>query len=66
MKVHPDYKFYITALIADKVPVTILVEYLDFVDIFFKKSAVVLLKYIEINTYTIDLEEDKQPTYEFI
>ena len=30
---------------------------------FSKKSAIVLLEYIKINTHTIDLEEDKQPLY---
>ena len=31
-------------------------EYLDFANVFFKKSVVVLPEYIEINTYTIILK----------
>lgn len=50
-------------MIADKVFVTILAKYLDFVDVFSKKFATVLLEYTKINIYAIDLEEGKQPLY---
>lgn len=53
-------------MITDKASVTILAEYLDFVDVFSKKFALVLLKYTKINTYAIDLEEGKQPFYRSI
>lgn len=33
---------------------------------FLKESAAMLLKYMEINTYAIDLEEGKQPFYRLI
>ena len=50
-------------MIADKAPVAIPAEYLDFEDVFSKKSATVLPEHTEINTYVIDLEEGKQPPY---
>ena len=50
-------------MIADKTPITILAKYSDFVYVFSKKFAIVLLEHIKINTYVIDLEEDKQPLY---
>ena len=63
MEVNPDREVQIAALITDKAFVTISAEYLDFEDVFSKKSTVVLSEYTEINTYTINLEEDKQPLY---
>ena len=41
-------------------------KYLDFVDIFFKKLATKLLKYLSINKYTISLEKNKQLSYKLI
>ena len=38
-------------------------KYLDFADVFSKKSAAVLLEYTEINIHVINLEEGKQPLY---
>ena len=60
---YSNQKFQNTALIADKALVTILVEYPNFEDMFSKKSAVVLSEHTEIDTHTIDLEEDKEPLY---
>lgn len=60
MTMHPDCKVEIASLIIDKPSITMRVEYLNFADVFFKKYATMLPKHIEINTYTIDLEEDKQ------
>lgn len=40
-----------------------MVEYLDFIYIFFEKSAVYLPEYIKINMYIINLEKDKQLLY---
>lgn len=55
VKEHLDRKVQITAFIADKIPIIILAEYSDFVDVFFKKSAAVLSKYTKINIHEIDL-----------
>lgn len=38
---------------------SILPKYFDFVNMFLKKLAAELLKYLSINNYTIDLEESK-------
>ena len=46
--------------------VTILEKYLDFADIFSKKSAKVLCERTKINKYIIKLEEGKQPLYNLI
>lgn len=63
IKVQPDWKVQIAALIIDKAPVTISAEYLHFKDIFLKKSATVLLEHTEINIHAINLEDSKQPLY---
>lgn len=66
IKINPDYKVLITALIANKALVTVPIEYSDFTDVFSKKSAVILSKHTKINIHAIDLEEDKQSPYGFI
>lgn len=66
MKVHPDRKNQIITLITNKALVIVLAKYLDFADVFSKKSAVVLSEYIKINIHTINIEEDKQLFYELI
>ena len=66
MEVHPNQEVQIAALIADKAPITIPVEYSDFKDVFSKESVEVLLEHTEINTLAIDLEEGKQPPYGLI
>ena len=38
----------------------ILVKYFDFTNIFLKKSAMKLFKYLDINKYTINLEKSRQ------
>lgn len=53
----------IATLIFDKAFITILVKYLDFTNVFFKKFAAVLLKHTKINTYAINVEKGKQPPY---
>lgn len=63
MKMNPDRKVQITALITDKTLVIISAKYSDFTNIFSKKSAMVLPKYTKINTHAMDLEKDKQPVY---
>ena len=41
-------------------------EYLDFINIFSEKKALVLPEQTEFNQYAIKIEEDKQPPYESI
>ena len=50
------------ALLLDK-KVTILAEYLNFANVFFRKGAKILLKCITINEHTIKLVDNKQPLY---
>ena len=61
--IHPKHEAQIVLLKAEKTPVLILAEYLDFVDVFSKELAVVLSEYTEINTHAIDLEKGKQLLY---
>ena len=61
-----DQKVKIAALIADKASATIPTKYLDFEDVFSKKSAAILPEHIEINTYAINLEKGKQSPYRSI
>ena len=63
IEVHLNQEVQNTTLIANKTPVTLLVEYLDFEDVFSKKSAVVLPEHTKINIYAISLEKGKQPFY---
>lgn len=63
MKVHLDHKFELAILITVKTLITILAEYLDFINVFSKKSAIVLPKHTEINIHVINLEVGKQPSY---
>lgn len=56
---HLEWEIQITTLISDKALIIVPAEYLDFDDVFSKKSAVVLPKYTEINKHTINLEENK-------
>lgn len=44
--------------------IIVLIEYLDFINIFLKKIIIELLKYFNINKYTINLESNKQLPYE--
>ena len=60
---HPNRNIQIAALIADETPITILIEYLVFADVFLEKSAMVLPEHTEINTHAIDLEEKTLNTY---
>ena len=56
----------ITKLGIKKVFKSVLVKYLDFLDIFFKELAVELLKYLGINKYIIDLKKGNQLLYKLI
>ena len=46
--------------------VTILAKYIDFVNVFSKKLAIKLSKYLYINKYAINPEKDKQLIYKLI
>lgn len=52
-------KAQIPTLIVEKAFIIISIKYLDFVDIFFKESTIVLSEYTKINTYAIALKEGK-------
>lgn len=43
--------------------ILILAKYLNFTDVFLKKAAAKLLKRLDINKHTINLEPGKQPLY---
>ena len=63
IEVHSDRKIQIAAFNTNKAFVIVLAEYSDFKDVFSKKSFTVLPAYTEINTYVINLEEDRLPPY---
>lgn len=56
MKVYLDRVVQIASLITIKARIIILVDYLDFKDIFSNKFAMLLPEHIEINTHAINLE----------
>lgn len=62
--IHPAYEAQITLLVAKKV--TILTKYLDYSNIFSKKSTAKLLEHFDINKHLMDLKPSKQPPYSFI
>ena len=66
MAISLAHKARISLLKAEEAPVTVPAEYSDFANVFSEKLARVLPEHIEINTYSIDLEEGKQPLYESI
>ena len=67
MSIYLAWQAQITLLLTKKVGVH--KKYSDFSDVFFKKSAIVMLKYLDINEHVIDLEPGKQlfyrPIYSF-
>ena len=63
LNVHPSQEPQISGLITKEAPTKVPAKYLDFADDFFSDLATKLPKYTKINTYTIDLEEGKQPPY---
>ena len=62
--VHPDSEAYIASLLIKKVKIPN--DYLDFVNVFSEKKALVLPKRTKFNEYVINLEDGKQPLYELI
>ncbi len=63
---HPSRGAQIAHLKADEALSKVPSKYADFGDIFFLKLAVKLPKYTEINDYTIELVDDRQPPYGLI
>ena len=61
MTIYPVREAQIASLFAKKI--TFPTKYNDFVNIFLKESAEVLLKQIDINEHAIKLEEGTQPPY---
>ena len=61
MTIHPAKKAQFAFLLAEKV--TVPTKYLDFADVFLKKSANVLPERTGANEHAIELEEGKQPSY---
>lgn len=66
MPIYLTHKAAIAALIINKILITIPVKYSDFGNVFFKKSAILLLEYTKINIYIIELEKSKQSSYGLI
>ena len=63
LNVHPFRKPQISGLIVKEAPIKVLAKYSDFADVFSLDLATKLPEYTEINTYAIDLKEDKQLPY---
>lgn len=63
MTIHPFWMVQIASLIADKAFVTISVEYSDFADVFSPKSVAKLLQYTGIDDLSIELINNRQPSY---
>lgn len=59
ISIYPACKAQITLLMVEKV--TIPAKYLNYLDLFSKKSVVKLSKYSNINKLVINLKPDKQP-----
>ena len=64
MPIHPVKKAQIALLVTKKIKIQ--TKYLDFLDIFLKKKALILSKIIKLNQYAIKLQEDQQPFYGLI
>lgn len=61
MSIYLAWKSQIASLLAKKI--FVLKKYLDFTDIFSKKSVAKLFKYFNINKYAINLKPSKQLFY---
>lgn len=64
MTIYLAIKTWIILLLVEKI--IILAEYLDFTNVFLKKSVVVLFKLTGDNEHEIKLEKNKQPFYKSI
>ena len=63
LDVHSSRRPQKSGFIAEEASTKVLPEYLNFTDIFSLNLATELLEHTEINTNSIDLEEDKEPPY---
>ena len=61
LRIHPDKEAQIAYLLTEKVKLP--VEYSDFTNVFSEEKALVISDRIELNKYTIDLEDSKQSPY---
>lgn len=66
MQVHPFHQTQLELLLAEKVPIKVLPEYLNYGDVFLLNFNIKLLKNVDINKYAIKLVEGKQPSDELI
>lgn len=66
MQVYPSHQAQLELLLADKVFIEVLSEYLDYADIFSFDYVIDLPKITGINVYAIELVESKQPLYKLI
>ena len=55
--IHSDRKAQIASLLIEKVKISD--KYLDFINVFSEKKALVLLEQTKLNEHIIDLEDDK-------
>ena len=61
MLVHSKKQAQVEALLFDKAPIEVLVEYFDYSNIFSAENTAELLEYTGMNNHAIKLEESKQP-----
>ena len=62
IEVKAQVKAQIEALIFDETPIIVMVKYFDYSNVFSAENVKQLPEHTGINDYTIELEEDKQPT----
>lgn len=60
------HKIQLASLFANETPVTMLLEYIKFADVFSPKSVAKLSKHTNINDHAIDLVKSQQPSYRSI
>ena len=71
MTIHPSqialiidgYFVQVTALKQNEAPIKVPIEYSDFGDVFSAEETLLLPERTELNKYTIELEDNKQPPY---
>lgn len=57
--IYSAYETWIVLLLAKKINIP--KKYANFLDVFFKKSAIILFNFLDINKYIIDMKPSKQP-----
>ena len=63
MMMYPLQAAQIAALKQDKIPIKVPLEYANYADVFLFNLAMELLENTDINKYTIDVRDGKQPPY---